>query len=63
MRRQILQVLVDERITKEKIKELGIKVNDQQVDATIEKIKRDNRFTQEDLVARLEGEGLTFEVA
>jgi peptidyl-prolyl cis-trans isomerase SurA len=60
LRRRILQVLVDERITEEKTKELGIKINDRQVDAAIEKIKRDNQVTQEDLVARLEKEGLTF---
>ena len=60
-RRQILDHLVDEKIAEEKIRELKINVGDRQVDAAIERIKRDNQLTQEDLVARLEKDGLTFE--
>ncbi len=60
VRRRVLQLLVDEKITEEKIKELGIKISDRQVDAAIEKIKRDNQATQEDLLARLEREGLNY---
>jgi peptidyl-prolyl cis-trans isomerase SurA len=59
-RRRILDLLIDERITEEKIKELKISVSDRQVDAAIEKIKQDNQFTQEDLLARLERDGLTY---
>ena len=60
-RKQILERLIDEKITKAKIKELGIVVTPQQVDATIESIKRDNKITQEDLLAELKNRGLTFE--
>jgi peptidyl-prolyl cis-trans isomerase SurA len=60
VRRQILQLLIDEKITEEKIKELKIKVSEETVDAAIEKIKRDNRLTQEDLLAKLQSEGLTY---
>jgi peptidyl-prolyl cis-trans isomerase SurA len=60
-RRRILEFLIDERISQEKIKEMGIKVSDRQVDATIEKVKRDNQWTHEDLLYRLEKQGLTFE--
>lgn len=60
VRRHILQLLIDERITEEKIKELKIKVREEQVDAAIEKIKRNNQLTQEDLLAKLKSEGLTY---
>lgn len=60
-RRQILTQLIDEKIAEEKIKELNIKVTDRQVDEAIERIKLDNRFTHEDLLARLEADGLTYD--
>jgi peptidyl-prolyl cis-trans isomerase SurA len=60
-RRQILHRLIDERIAEEKIKELRINVTDRQIDAAIERIKTDNRMTHEDLVARLQADGLTYE--
>jgi len=59
--RKILEVLIDEKIAQAKIKELGIKVADRQVDNYLEKVKRDNQWTQEDLVAGLEKEGLSYE--
>ena len=59
--RKILELLIDEKIAQAKIKELGIKVADRQVDNFLEKVKRDNQWTQEDLVAGLEKEGLSYE--
>jgi len=59
--RKILELLIDEKIAQAKIKELGIKVADRQVDNFLEKMKRDNQWTQEDLVAGLEKEGLSYE--
>jgi peptidyl-prolyl cis-trans isomerase SurA len=59
--RKILEMLIDEKIAQAKIKELGIKVADRQVDNYLEKVKRDNQWTQEDLVAGLEKEGLSYE--
>lgn len=60
-RRQILTSLIDERIADEKTKELKINVTDRQVDAAIEKIKRDYQMTHEDFLVRLRSEGLTYE--
>ena len=60
-RRQILYRIIDEKIAEEKIKELKISVTDRQIDAAIERIKSDNHMTQEDLVARLQVDGLTYE--
>ena len=50
-RGKILELLIDEKIAQAKIKELRIQVSDKQVDSYIEKVKRDNQLTQEDLVA------------
>jgi len=60
-RRQILNLLIDERIAQEKIQELGIKVTQGQIDASIEKIKKDNQWTHEDLLSGLKREGITYE--
>jgi peptidyl-prolyl cis-trans isomerase SurA len=60
-RRHILTQLIDDKIAEQKIRGLNINVGDRQIDAAIERIKQDNQFTQEDLLARLEEEGLTYE--
>ena len=58
---KILEFLIDEKIAQAKIKELRIQVSEKQVDNYVEKLKRDNQWTQEDLVAGLEKEGLSYE--
>ena len=60
-RRQVLELLIDEKITQAKIKEMGIKVDEKEIDASIEKLKRDNKWTQEDLLSRLKQEGISYE--
>jgi peptidyl-prolyl cis-trans isomerase SurA len=60
-RRKVLELLIDSKIAQEKIKELEIEVTPAQVDAAIERIKQDNRWTQEDLLARLRKQGTTYE--
>jgi peptidyl-prolyl cis-trans isomerase SurA len=60
-RRKVLELLIDGKIAQEKIKELEIEVTPAQVDAAIERIKQDNRWTQEDLLARLRKQGTTYE--
>jgi len=60
-RQKILELLIDEKIAQAKIKELRIQVSEKQVDNFLEKMKRDNQWTQEDLVAGLEKEGFSYE--
>lgn len=60
-RRRVLELLIDEKITRAKIEELEIKVTSSEMDATIEKIKKNNRLTHEDLMARLRADGITYE--
>ncbi len=60
-RREVLEHIINDRIAQEKIRELGIQVSEEQVDAAIERVKTDNKLTQEDLVAGLKREGLSYE--
>jgi peptidyl-prolyl cis-trans isomerase SurA len=61
LRRQVLEMMVNEKCTQEKIRELEIEVTADQIDAYIEDIKKQNQWTQEDLVAVLEADGATYE--
>jgi peptidyl-prolyl cis-trans isomerase SurA len=61
VRSQILELLIDEKITRGKIQEMGIEVDQKEIDNAIEKMKSDNKWTQEDLVSRLQSEGLSLE--
>jgi peptidyl-prolyl cis-trans isomerase SurA len=58
---KILELLIDEKLAQAKIKELGIQVSEKQVDNYIEKVKRDNHLSQEDMVAGLANHGLSYE--
>jgi peptidyl-prolyl cis-trans isomerase SurA len=61
VRKQILELMINEKITEAKIRELNIKVSQKQIDESVENVKRENRLTQEELRSRLQGEGLTWE--
>ena len=61
IRRAILDNLVNEKITEQQIIKLGIKVTAKDVEEAIEKIKRENNFTQEELIYNLKLEGVTLE--
>jgi len=52
-RRQILNMLIDEKIAQERIKELGINISAKEIDQAIERLKEDNHWTHEDLLLRL----------
>lgn len=58
-RSRVLELLMDEKITLGKIQEMGITVTQKEIDAAVEKMKRDNKWTQEDLMSRLKSEGLS----
>jgi len=61
VRKQILELMINEKITEAKIRELNIKVSQKQIDESVENVKRENQLTQEQLRSRLQGEGLTWE--
>ena len=60
-RRKILNLLIDEKISDRKSKELGIVVTQTELDRAIERIKEGNQWTHEDLLYRLEMQGIDYE--
>lgn len=60
-RRAVLDTLINDTLTKQQIIKSGIKVAPQDVDEAIEKVKRDNRLTEEELIYSLRQEGITLE--
>ncbi len=61
-RRRVLDLLINDRITQNKVDELGIKVTEGQVDEAIERVKRINHWTHEDLIAALKRQGISYHV-
>ena len=61
VRRAVLDNLINEKITSEQIIKSGIKVTTKDVDGAIEKVKRENNLTQEELIYSLKQEGITLE--
>ncbi len=60
-RQKVLDDLVDQKIVLEKIKTLKIEVTAKEVDQAVERVKTDNQFTQEDLLAELKAQGSNYE--
>lgn len=61
IRKAILEDLINDKVAKTKIDELGVKVSEGEIDSYIENIKTENRVTQEELIEKLKAEGLTYE--
>jgi len=60
-RQMILELLINEKLTQEKILEMQISVSPKEIDAAVENVKSDNHWTQEDLLARLKNERIPYE--
>jgi len=60
-REDVLNQLIDQKITDQEIKRSKITVSEKEMDESIEQIKKTNLFTDEDLKIALSKEGLTFE--
>ena len=61
VREGVLNQLIDKKIEDQQIKRSNIKISEEQIDQTIERIKGKNFFTDEDLRHALAKEGLTME--
>jgi len=61
LRSVALNRLVDKKLIDQKIRELDIKVLDDEIKLAIEDVKKQNHMNQEALVAALAGQGLSFE--
>lgn len=62
LRKNVLERMVEKRLTDQKVKELGIKIGDDEVRQAVEDIKRqNNNMSQEQLVAALKNQGMTLD--
>lgn len=61
LREEILNQLINERITDQQAKKAGIEITSKEVDASIEQMKQANMLTDEQLRAALSQQGLTME--
>ena len=61
VREGVLNQLIDKKIEDQQIKRSNIKISEEQIDQTIERIKEKNFFTDEDLRLALAKDGLTIE--
>ncbi len=61
IRRLALDSLVEKKLVEQKIKELNIKVSEEEIRQSIDDVKKQNNLTQEALVAALANQGLSFD--
>ena len=61
IRDKVLDLMIDDKLAQAKIKELKLEVSDADVDDYIEYVKEQNKFTQEELIAQLKREGITYD--
>jgi len=59
VRRAVLNNLINEKVTEHQIQKLGIKVAERDIDEAIERVKLENRVTQEELLSNMGLEGIT----
>jgi peptidyl-prolyl cis-trans isomerase SurA len=58
IRKNILNLLINERLAAQEISRLNISVSEEEVDEAVERIKQENRLTQEALEAELRKQGM-----
>jgi peptidyl-prolyl cis-trans isomerase SurA len=61
VRTTALNQLIEKKLISQKIKELDVKVSDEEVRLAIEDVKKQNKISQEALIAALSGQGLTYD--
>ena len=61
VREDMLNRLIDQKLKDQEIERLKIKIDEREIDQTIERIKEENFYTDEDLRHTLANEGLTME--
>jgi peptidyl-prolyl cis-trans isomerase SurA len=60
-RQQVLDRLIYDKLTDQQVQRHNLKVNDSEVDATIQRIRNANKITEEELRRALELDGITFD--
>ncbi len=60
-RDEILDLLIEDTLAKQKIKELDLETTQEEVDSYLEMLKKNNKITQEELIAQLKREGMSYD--
>ena len=61
VRRDLVQKLVDQKLTEQEIKRYNISVSEEDIDNSIEQIKADKKWTDEDIRTALQYEGISMD--
>lgn len=61
VRSEILDSLIDQKLTDQEVKKYGIEIGEKQIDRTIERVKEANFYTDEELREGLREQGLTLD--
>lgn len=61
LRRALLSELIEEALISQRIDELGLKVTDEELEAAVQDVQKQNRLTREQLIEALQLEGMTLE--
>ncbi|MBT1070653.1 peptidylprolyl isomerase [Pelotalea chapellei] len=61
IRRAALDALVEKHLVEQKIRELNIKISEEEIRQSIDDVKKQNNMSQEALVSALAGQGLSFD--
>lgn len=61
IRRAALDSLVEKKLVEQKIRELNIKISEEEINQAIDDVRRQNSLTQEGLVRALAGQGLSYD--
>lgn len=61
LRDQILGGLIEEELVKQKVEELGLKVSDEELEATLRDVQKQSKITTEQLRAAVESQGMSFQ--
>lgn len=61
LRKLVLERLIDKKLVEQKIRELDIKIGEEEIRQAIEDVKKQNNLSQEALVGALASQGLSFD--
>jgi peptidyl-prolyl cis-trans isomerase SurA len=61
LRQNVIKSLIDKKLVDQKIKELNVKISDDELRQSIDDIRKQNNMTQEAFVAALASQGLTYD--
>ncbi len=59
---QVLRGLIEDALIQQRVKQLGLRVNDEELEAAISDVLKQNNITRPQLAAALQAQGMSFEV-